>query len=107
MQIQNNNSENTDVQSCLSSVSSSDFRIVEYKDHFRVEKKQIIDVWVYLLGFPLWIKGQKTVWNCIMKDKCYLGIRNWLDTENYHFTTKEECEQWISDYNKYPVYHYC
>jgi hypothetical protein len=107
MQTQDNNSEKTNDQSCLSAVSSSDFRIVEYKDHFRVEKKQVIDVWAYFLEIPLWIKGQKTVWNCMLKNKTQLGIRNWFETENYQFKTKEECEQWISDYSKYPVYHYC
>ena len=89
-------------------VSSSDFRIVEYKDHFRIEKKTLTDNWFYLLGIhPLYIKGQKETWRCILKDKSFLNIRNWSETENYQFKTKEECLEWIADFHKYPVYHYC
>jgi len=89
-------------------VSGSDFRIVEYKDHFRIEKKVLKDVWFYFLWIhPLYIKKQKETWHCILKDKSYLSIHNWIQTEKYQFKTKEECLEWISDYYKYPVYHYC
>jgi hypothetical protein len=88
-------------------VSSSDFRIVEYKDHFIIEKKVLKDVWFYFLWIhPLYIKGKKENWQCILKDNSYLSIRNCIQTKNYQFKTKEECLEWISDYNKYPVYHY-
>ena len=41
-------------------VSSSDFRIVEYKDHFRIQKKTIIETWFYFLWiYPLFINGKK------------------------------------------------
>ena len=89
-------------------VSSSDFRIVEYKDHFRVEKKTLIDEWFYFLWtYPLYVKGQKENWRCILKNKSLLSISNWGKIEDYQFKTKEECIEWISDFNKYPVYHYC
>ena len=88
-------------------VSSSDFRIVEYKDHFRVQKKYTEDTYFHFFGLELWVNGKKDNWNTILKNKTFLGIRNWGETENYQFKTKEECLEWISDYNKYPVYHYC
>lgn len=101
------NSEITDVKvEKQAVVSSSEFRIVEYKDHFRVQKKSIIDKPIYFLRIPIGSK-EKEVWNTIMKNKSFLGINNWSETENYQFKTKEESLEWIEDYNKYPVYHYC
>lgn len=89
------------------SVSSSDFRILEYKNHFRIQKKTIVETYFYFLGIALWVNGKKEEWNTILKNKTFLGIRNWSETEKYQFKTKEECFEWISDYNKYPIYHYC
>jgi hypothetical protein len=102
-------SENTQApQLPQNAVSSSDFRILEFKDHFRVQKRTFVDTWFYFLWlYPLYINGKKEEWNTILKNKTFLGIRNWSETENYQFKTKEECLEWISDYNKYPVYHYC
>jgi len=88
-------------------VSSSDFRIVEYKDHFRVQKKHTEDTYFYFFEIALWVNGKKEEWNTILKNKTFLGIRNWSETENYQFKTKEECLEWIADFHKYPVYHYC
>ncbi len=87
-------------------VSSSDFRIVEYKDHFRIQKKTIIETWFYFLGIALWVNGKKEEWNTVLKNKTFLGIRNWAEIDNYQYKTKEECLEWISDYHKYPIYHY-
>lgn len=88
-------------------VSSSDFRILEYKDHFRIQKKTIVETWFYFLGFKLWVNGKEEEWNTILKNKTSLGIRNWAEIKNYQYKTKEECLEWIADYYKYPVYHYC
>ena len=99
---------NQNLQLQQTGVSSSDFRIVEYKDHFRIQKRTFVDTWFYFLWFyPLFINGKKEEWNTILKNKTFLGIRNWIETENYQFKTKEECLEWISDYSKYPIYHYC
>lgn len=84
----------------------SKFRITEYQDHFRVEKRQIEDTFFCFLGIKLWVNGKKETWNTIMKNKSILGIHNWMQTENYKFNTKEECLKWIEDYEKYPIHHY-
>lgn len=89
-------------------VSSSEFRIVEFKDHFRVQKKRFYDTWFYFLWiYPLYVNGKKEEWNTVLKNNTFLGIGNWKETEEYQFKTKEECLEFISDFNKYPVYHYC
>ena len=88
-------------------VSSSDFRILEYKDHFRVQKRTFVDNRFYFLGIGLWVIGKKEEWNTILKDKSFLNIRNFMETEKFQFKTKKECLDFIEDYKKYPIYHYC
>ncbi|MFT5753017.1 MAG: hypothetical protein ACI924_000222 [Flavobacterium sp.] len=91
----------------LTSVNCSDFRIVEFKGNFRIQKKQLIDEWFYFMGIALWVKGQKETWNYILKNNSILAKGKWSETKNYQFETKQECLDWIYDVEKYPVYHYC
>ena len=89
-------------------VSSSDFRIEEYRDHFRIAKKEQVKQYWYFLGlYPLFVKEVKDVWYVLLKDRSRLSVRNCFEYDKYHFKTKEECLKWIEDYKKYPVYHYC
>lgn len=84
----------------------SEFRITEYEDHFRIEKRQKVATFFCFLGFKLWENGKKEIWNTIMKNNCILDIHNWMHTEAYRFETKEECLEWIENYNKYPIHYY-
>jgi hypothetical protein len=83
----------------------AEFRILEYKDHFVVQKKYTENTYLRLFGVILWINGKKENWNIILKNKARLDISNWKEKENRQFKTKQECLEWISDYHKYPIIH--
>ena len=87
-------------------MKESEFRIVEYKDHFEIEKKYKDVVYWHFLGlYPIFIKEVKDDWHAILKNGYRRFIRDYLNFDRYHFKTKEECLQWIEDYYKYPIYH--
>jgi len=84
----------------------SEFRIAEYKDHFRVEQKIKKDVYFKFLGlFPLHVKEIKETWRSVTKKGTFLSIYNWSETEQFQFDNKEKCLEWIDDFYKYPIYH--
>ena len=82
------------------------FRIVEYKDHFRIQEKSTKNTYFCFLGLPFWVNGKEDCWNTILEDKSILGIRNCVYTEKYQFKTKQNCLELIADFYKYPIYHY-
>ena len=68
------------------------YRIVEYKNHFEIEKQYFEDIWFYFLGiYALYVKEERERW---------FRIRT-----TGKFKTKEECLEYISDLSKYPIYH--
>lgn len=81
------------------------YRILEYKDHFRIQKKITVNVFFKILGIPLFLKRKEEKWLTVLKNKTILQITNCLDIENYEFKTKEECLQLINDFQKYPIIH--
>ncbi len=86
--------------------ADSEFRIAEYKDHFRIEQKIKTEVYFkFLWTFPLYVKEIKETWCTITKKRSFLSIYNWSETEQFQFENKEKCLEWIDDFNKYPIYH--
>jgi hypothetical protein len=82
----------------------SNYRIVEYKDYFTIEKKHKQPVFKHFLGFKYKV-GEEEYWSRVMKTD---GIFTWVELNNpkkYQYKTKEECLQWIADKEKYPIYH--
>ena len=82
----------------------SNYRIVEYKDYFTIEKKHKQPVYKYFLGFKYKV-GKSDCWNTVMKKEVTNLYTERFNAENYQFKTKEECLQWIADKEKYPIYH--
>ena len=79
-----------------------DFRILEYKDHFRVQGKfEVIRQKYFLLPFF----KTEFIYKTLVKNGNELTIREFFNLENINFKTKEEAETWISDYKKYPIIH--
>lgn len=81
-----------------------EFRIVEYKDYFTIQQKQMKDTFFFLFGIGLWQNGKIAVWKIINKKGQFVDVYNIFKVET-DFKTKEDALQWIEDYNKYPIYH--
>ena len=82
----------------------SNYRIVEYKDYFTIERKGIEPVFKSFLGFKYKV-GEKPYWSTIMKKQ---GNFTWLvrlNPENYQFKTKDECLESLDEKEKYRIYH--
>jgi hypothetical protein len=86
-------------------MKKQNYRIVEYKDYFTIERKGIEPVFKSFLGFKYKV-GEKPYWSTAMKKQGYFTWSERLAPKNYQFKTKQECLEWIADKEKYPIYHY-
>jgi hypothetical protein len=86
-------------------MEAQNYRIVEYKDYFTIEKKGIEPVFKSFLGFR-YKAGEKPYWSTVMKKKGIYSHAERFNAENYQFKTKQECSEWLADKEKYPIYHY-
>ena len=78
-------------------------RIVEYKDYFTIERKEIKTYFKTFLGFKY---NFKTIVHWVQIKRPWQKPFDLISNpQNYQFKTKEECLQWIADKEKYPIYH--
>ena len=81
------------------------YRIVEHKDYFTIERKEVETTFKSFLGFKYKV-GEKPYWSRVMKKEVHYSLFGILKPQNYKFRTIEECLEWIADKEKYPIYHY-
>lgn len=76
-------------------MEKSDFRILEYKEHFEVQQKSITSI--KLFGVVI---QRKTQWHYV-----YQTNPNKLMPDIRKFNTKQEAIDFIEEKVKYPIYH--
>jgi hypothetical protein len=97
----------TKPESCLASVSGSDFRVVERCENEFYIQKLIKET--KKSGFLWWKKTEEIErWERVTKLGHRLIISIYFSNmcDLVYYTTKEEAIKWIEDFHKYPIYHY-
>jgi hypothetical protein len=85
-------------------MEKQNYRIVEYKDYFTIERKGIEPVFKSFLGFKYKV-GEKPYWSTIMKKQGNFTWSERLNPENYQFKSIDECLECIADKEKYTFGH--
>ena len=81
------------------------YRIVEYTDHFIIQRKEIVKIYWHFLGLRSFVRRKEEQWSIILKNGQILRHFDALDFDDYHFQAKDECFKWIEDQGKYPIFH--
>lgn len=86
--------------------NKNEFRIVECQDYFIVQKKIYEYIWSFYLGIIPYIKKTEQWVTTKRTELISKDTRELIFERPNIFKTKQECIDFIENYDKYPIYHY-